>query len=87
MKEQDIIKDLLNKIDVLQKTIADQNRFVMKMATYHDEREEKNLDKRTEIFLQIWSAADSSGVLKRLMDAMFPTYAGIDDPAEDDAVH
>lgn len=56
MTSEKIIEDLLKKIDSIQETVANQNIFIMKMATYRDDREAEErtaFDKRTENLLNV----------------------------------
>ena len=64
----DIIKDLLKKIDSLQETINTQNTFIMRMATYRDEREDRSESdkaKRWGEFHALIRDTDAVGALSR----------------------
>ncbi len=63
-----LIADLLKKIDSLQDTINTQNAFIMKMATYRDDREDKWEQEKTKRLGELAAFArdtDLAGVLSR----------------------
>jgi hypothetical protein len=66
--DDNIIADLLKKIDSLQATINTQNAFIMKMATYRDDREDKLESERTKRLGELMAIArdvDFVGIFSR----------------------
>lgn len=61
--DDNIIADLLKKIDSLQGTINTQNAFIMKMATYRDERDDKAEEQRVERFRDLKDLIMSTGLV------------------------
>jgi hypothetical protein len=61
--DDNIIADLLKKIDSLQETINTQNLFIMKMATYRDEREDRTEEQRIQRLRDLKNFITSTGLV------------------------
>lgn len=87
MTNDDIIKDLLNKIDILQSTINDQNKFIMRMVTYRDEQELQEFRDRKDMFLQLMDMILRNDFLKNLFDPRPKDESFKNESTNEDSVH
>jgi len=76
MTNDTIIADLLKKIDSLQEVISYQNNFIMKMATYRDEREDRLSSKEDERFNELLKVASESGLVVALSKFLLDLIPG-----------
>lgn len=66
MTTDTIIADLLKKIDSLNETITNQNAFIMKMATYRDEREDKLSKSHDDRLGELFALIRETGAVEQL---------------------
>lgn len=85
MTNEEIIKDLLSKINLLQCTINEQNKFIMKMVTYGDKKELQNYRDRKDTFLQLFHMIQNNESLMDFLKRLFPD--GKPNPAPDEDIH
>ena len=71
MTQDEIITDLLKKVDSLQRTVDEQTKFIMKMVTYRDEREDADSRERFDRFLQIWHALEQNDAISKIASSLF----------------
>lgn len=71
MTQEEIITDLLKKVDNLQRTIDEQTKFIMRMVTYRDEREDADSKERMNRFLQIWNVLEQTDAVNKIADRLF----------------
>lgn len=84
---EDIVKDLLKKIDDQNKIIAKQNVFISNAISYYIEKEAINNEIERERFNSLMTVLNSNRFLDKLLDAIFPKRQNpfdIEEENEDD---